>query len=167
MVAFYKTWLRRKRLKHTADVSPVRRDGKSVGKRFDASVTARDEKLSMTVFTGDTRSSAELFGKKRFDAVVVDAPYGVVHGSSSDVRGGARDRTPGGLLAQAIGVWAGQLVHGGALGISWNTLSLPREELADLVARAGLEALEGGPWEDFAHRVDSSIRRDVLVATKA
>lgn len=168
MAAFYTTWLRRKRIKHKAGSTPVRREGKAVGKRFDATLTTAAGERTLTAFTGDTRASADLFGKKKFDAVVVDAPYGVVHGSSTDVIGtsGKRDRTPAGLLRQAVPVWAGQLMHGGAVGISWNTLGMPREDLADVLTGAGLVVNSGGAWERFAHRVDSSIRRDLIVATK-
>ena len=165
MAAFTKTWLRRKRLKHTADVTPVRRDGKAVGKRFDATLRLEDRVLKLTTFTGDTRESADLFGRKKFDAIVTDAPYGVVHGSTTDVRGGAkRDRSPARLLKEAVGVWASQLMHGGALGLSWNTFGLPREELVAMLEGAGLQVKNDGPWERFAHRVDASIRRDLVVA---
>jgi len=163
MAAFYKTWLRRKHVKHTAAVTPVRRDGVRIGRRFDARITVGKRELVATVFTGDARSSGSLYGKKRFDAIVTDAPYGVVHGSTS---GGRRSRTPEQLLAETIPVWSGQLHPGGSLGISWNTLSMPREDLAALLTDAGLEVLTGGAWDRFAHRVDSSIRRDLMVAVK-
>lgn len=168
MASFYTTYLRRKRLKHTADTTPVRRDGKSVGKRFDAEIRGEGPTLHVTAFVGDTRDSAALFGKKRFDAIVTDAPYGIAHGSTTDVRGvaGKRDRSPAGLLREAIPVWAGQLMHGGALGISWNTFGLSREDLAAMLTGAGLDVCAGGPWERFAHRVDSSIKRDLIVATR-
>ncbi|MDO5736024.1 MAG: site-specific DNA-methyltransferase [Propionibacteriaceae bacterium] len=167
MAAFHKTWLRRKRIKHTADITPVRRDGKAVGKRFDATIRLEGRTLQLTSFTGDTRDSADLFGKKKFDAIVTDAPYGVVHGSTTDVRGGGkRDRTPARLLKDAVGVWSSQLKHGGALGLSWNTFGLSREDLAELLQGAGLIVRADGPWERFAHRVDASIRRDLVVAVK-
>lgn len=167
MAAFHKTWLRRKRLKHTAEVTPVRRDGKAVGKRFDATIRLEDRTLQFTSFTGDTRDSADLFGKKKFDAIVTDAPYGVVHGSTTDVRGGGkRDRTPARLLKDAVGVWASQLMHGGALGLSWNTFGMPREDLVQLLESQGLTVKAEGPWERFTHRVDASIRRDLVVAVK-
>ena len=168
MAAFYKTYLRRGRIKHKADVTAVRRDAKTIGQRFDATLTTLDRRLQVTAFTGDTRDSASLFGKKRFDAIVTDAPYGVAHGSRTDVRGvsGRRDRSAAGLLREAVPVWAGQLMHGGALGLSWNTLGLAREDLAGHLTDAGLVVQEGGAWERFAHRVDSSIRRDLIVAVK-
>lgn len=166
MAAYLKTWLRRKRLKHTADMTPVRREGKSIGKRFDAELKLPERTLKLTVFTGDTRTSAKLYGKKKFDAVVTDAPYGVVHGSHTDVRGhaGERDRSPAGLLREALPVWASQLKPGGALGLSWNTHGLTREDLVTMMSDAGLTPLDDGAWREFSHRVDSSIQRDILVA---
>lgn len=161
MAAYVKTWLRRKRLKHTADVTPVRREGKTLGRRFDATVKLPDRgDLTMTVFTGDTTNSAELFGKKKFDAIVTDAPYGVVHGA---VSGGGRRRSPKQLLTEAIPVWTSQLKPTGALGISWNTYGLTRAELSTLLADAGLNVRDGEAWHRLEHRVDSSINRAVLV----
>jgi len=163
--AFLRTYLRRKRLKHTADLTPVRREGKTLGRRLDVTVTPEHahEPRRLTVFSGDTRQSAALYGKRRFDAVVVDAPYGVVHASQND---GRRHRSVAGLLGEALPVWAGQLKHGGALGVAWNTYNLTREALADLAVQAGLEPLAGAPYLSFGHRVDSSIHRDVFVAVR-
>lgn len=165
---YLRTYLRRKRLKHSLELSPVRREGKIIGRRLDAEVTpvGRDRPVVLTAFSGDTRQSAALYGKRRFDAVLADAPYGVVHGSRTGVRGagGKRDRSAASLIGEALPVWARQLKTGGALGLSWNAIGLRRERLLELVADAGLEPLDFGPYRDFAHRVDSSIRRDVVVA---
>ncbi|SBN59227.1 Putative DNA modification methylase [Propionibacterium freudenreichii] len=193
---FLKTYLRRKRLKHTAEVTTVRRDGRMMGQRLDATARPGEQtrghravpdapQLAMTMFTGDTRDAAVLFGKRKFDAIVTDAPYGVVHGATDARRasrengkrgsaghptghrpGGDRDRSPATLLADAIPVWAGQLRAGGALGLSWNTCGLSREDLAAICTDAGLEVRDDGPWLQFAHRVDSSIKRDLMVAVK-
>jgi hypothetical protein len=168
--AYLRTYLRRKRLKHTAEMTPVRREGKSIGRRLDVEVTPAggERRLRLTAFSGDTRQSAVLYGKRKFDAVVADAPYGIVHGSQTDVRGvsGKRDRSPAGLLGESLSVWAGQLKRGGALGLSWNTFGLTREKLTELAADAGLSALNEGAHLRFGHRVDSSISRDVFVAVK-
>ncbi|GAE67926.1 hypothetical protein JCM18909_1027 [Cutibacterium acnes JCM 18909] len=142
----------------------MRRDGRSLGKRFDAKVRLpQAEPLVMGVFTGDAVDSAVLWGRKTFDAVVTDAPYGVVHGSHS---GASRRRSPTDLLREAIPVWAGQLRHGGALGMSWNTLGLSREHLVTILSAAGLTPLDDDLWHQFSHRVDSSIHRDLIVAVK-
>ncbi|RLO25715.1 SAM-dependent methyltransferase, partial [Serratia marcescens] len=63
-------------------------------------------------------------------------------------------------------VWAGQLRHGGALGMSWNTLGLSREHLVTILSAAGLTPLDDDLWHQFSHRVDSSIHRDLIVAVK-
>lgn len=168
--AYLRTYWRRKRLKHSLELNPVRREGKIIGKRLEAEVipVGRDRPLALTVLSGDTRESAALYGKRTFDAVLADAPYGVVHGSRADVRGssGRRDRSAAGLIREALPVWARQLKTGGALGLSWNAIGLRRERLLELVADAGLIPLDFGPYRDFEHRVDSSIRRDIVVAIK-
>jgi len=167
--AYLRSYLRRKRLKHNLEVNPVRREGKIIGKRLEAAVipNGRERPIALTVFSGDTRQSGALFGKRRFEAVVTDAPYGVVHGSRTDVSGvRGRDRSAAGLISEALPVWTMQLKPGGALGLSFNAIGLRRERLLDLVAAAGLEPLDSGPYRDFEHRVDSSIRRDIVVALK-
>ena len=168
--AYLRTYWRRKRLKHSVDVGPVRREGKIIGRRLDAEVipAGQERSVGLTVFSGDTRQSAALFGKRTFDAVLADAPYGVVHGSQTDVRGasGKRDRSAAGLISEALPVWAGQLKTGGALGLSWNAIGLRRARLLELLAGAGLEPLDFDPYREFEHRVDSSIRRDIVVAVK-
>ncbi|SDS48950.1 TRM11 family SAM-dependent methyltransferase [Microlunatus soli] len=162
--AFLKTYLRRKRIKHKAELQPVRREGRSLGKRLVADIAAEGcgPSQQLTVFTGDTRQSAALFGKRTFDLVVTDAPYGVAHESGGRGAKGAS----AGLLGEAIGVWAGQLRAGGALGISWNTYRLTREELAEIMINSGLQPIMDGPYARFAHRVDSSINRDIMVARR-
>ncbi|MDR1449787.1 MAG: site-specific DNA-methyltransferase [Propionibacteriaceae bacterium] len=166
LAAYLKTYLRRKRLKHSAAVSPVRREGRSLGKRLDVEAALPGGTRQLTVFTGDTRRSAALFGKKRFAAIVTDAPYGIVHGARDGRNAASRDRSAAQLLREAIPVWASQLAPGGALGLSWNTLTLPRAGLAEILAYAGLELRDDGPWRDLAHRVDSSVVRDVAVAVR-
>lgn len=170
MAAYVTGYLRRKRLKHSAKMSPVRREGTSLGKRFDAEVSVDGATLSLGVFTGDTRQSAALWGRRRFDAVVTDAPYGVVHGSRSDVKGAPtgpkRERSAAGLLREAVPVWVSQLRPGGALGLSWNTYGMSREDLVAVLEKAGLDVPDEGPWRGFSHRVDSSIQRDLVVGVK-
>jgi hypothetical protein len=170
--AYLRSYWRRKRLKHSLELNPVRREGKIIGKRLEGEVIPAGHErrpIALTVLSGDTRQSAALFGKHRFDAVVADAPYGVVHGSQTDLRGvsGKRDRSAASLISEALPVWARQLKTGGALGLSWNAIGLRRERLLELVIGAGLEPLDFGPYRDFEHRVDSSIRRDIVVAIKS
>ncbi|MBA8792682.1 hypothetical protein FHX74_000276 [Friedmanniella endophytica] len=167
--AFLKTYLRRKRLKHRCELHPVRREGRSLGRRLEAEVTSPVDgrKLDLEVFTGDARDSAALFGRRRFDLVVTDAPYGVAHGSTSgSTTGKRRSRSAADLLTEALPVWAGQLKKGGALALSWNTYGMTREALSAVAVDAGLEPRDDDAYLQFAHRVDASIHRDVFVAVR-
>jgi hypothetical protein len=162
--AFLRGYLRRKRIRHRADFTPVRREGRSLGRRLEVSVSPDPDRraLSLTVFTGDSRQSAALFGRRRFDLVVTDLPYGIVYRGSNGSR--ADERWANDLVAEALPVWARQLKRGGALGLSWNTYTMTRERLSRLVTEAGLTVCTGPGYADLGHRVDAAIHRDVLVA---
>ena len=169
--AFLTTWLRRKRLKHRIDHGPVRRDGRVVADLLDADLNPdpaaykRGERQRLQLYAADTLATADLLGRRRVDAIVTDAPYGVAHASKGGSAGG-RDRSPATLLAEAVPVWTSVLRTGGALGISWNTHGLSRDDLAAICAASGLEVCSDEAYLGFGHRVDAGIHRDVLVARK-
>jgi len=165
---FIRTWLKNKRIKHKATAAPIRREHSQLGRRLDISLGIDKESyrsgdaLRLSFVHGDTVRCAEFFRPGSFDVVVTDAPYGIRHGSRAE----RLSRTPTDLLRAALPGWATVLRSGGALGISWNTHAVRREELAGIVAGAGLTVLDDGAYLGFEHRVDQAIVRDVLVATK-
>jgi SAM-dependent methyltransferase len=167
--AFIKTWLRNKRVKHTAESGQLRRNKVRLGRRLDIEYALTKEEYKagdtrkLTYFNADTLTTDEVLRANSCDVIVTDAPYGVQHGSHREA---GLQRSPRDLLAAAVPVWTRVLRPGGALGISWNTTVLPREELTEVLRRAGLDVREGGPWEGFAHRVDQAILRDLVVAVK-
>jgi hypothetical protein len=168
--AFIQTWLKRKRIKHHAEHGPLRLDGRVAGRRLRVSLAAAadDYKAGLTqrldVVNADTTRAREFFRPGKFDLVVADAPYGVQHGSRTAAKGLAR--SPLDLLAAAAPVWAGLLRSGGACGLAWNTLVARRDEAAKILADAGLDPVDSGPYLGFRHRVDQAIVRDILVARK-
>jgi len=174
--AFLTTYLRRKRVKHQIDLHPVRRSGKHVADLLEAQLGVdkdayrAGERQSLELYAADTLSTAELFGKRRFDVVVTDAPYGVAHGSRSggagSGRSGVRQRSPAAILEAAVPGWAAVLRTGGAMGIAWNTHGLARKDLAQICTGAGLTVCDDEPYLGLAHRVDAGIHRDLLVARK-
>lgn len=167
---FLKTWLRGNRLKHTAELRPVRRNKRVLGNRFEATLAAtKDEyKAGETITVGavhaDTVRAGDFFEPGSFDVVVTDAPYGVQHGSSSGH--GTPSRNPLALLSEALPVWTSLLRSGGAVGISWNTHVASRKELTDLLATHGLTVADSPAHRDLSHRVDAAITRDLVVARK-
>ncbi|PZG16510.1 TRM11 family SAM-dependent methyltransferase [Nonomuraea aridisoli] len=163
---FIKTWLRNKRLKHTAETVPVRRERALVGRRLNVTFGLSKEAVKagdvqhLAVVNADTLRSREFFKPRSFDLLVTDAPYGVQHGSKG---GGGLSRSPLELLRQAVPVWAELLRPGGAMGIAWNTYGGTRAELAEVLSDAGLHVME---YPDFEHWVDQAIVRDIIVARR-
>lgn len=168
--AFLKTWLKRKRVKHSAQTVPVRRDRKLIGRRFQVTLAATKdayrtgEAQHLDFVNADTTTCQDFFRPGTFDLLVADAPYGVQHASRTDQRGLAR--TPLELLTAAVPGWVKLLRPGGALGLAWNTYVADREAMAATLTAAGLEVVDSKPYLELAHRVDQAILRDVIVARR-
>jgi hypothetical protein len=85
--AFLRTWLRRKRLKHSVEQHPVRHEGRRVARRLTATLAPTREAYRagdtqrVTVLHADTRQARGLLRPGCCDVIVTDAPYGVAHRS--------------------------------------------------------------------------------------
>ncbi|GIG38911.1 TRM11 family SAM-dependent methyltransferase [Cellulomonas phragmiteti] len=168
--AFAGRWLQDKRLKHRTSTGRVRVAGTTLGRRTTFTLAATKEEFragdvqTLEITQGDTLDADRMYRAGFFDVVVADAPYGIQHGSVTGPR--TPSRSPRDLLADAIPVWVGLLRRGGALGLSWNTKVLPRQDLVAMLVDAGLDPLEDAPFLGLAHRVDQAIERDVVVARR-
>ena len=165
---FLQTWLKRKRLKHTAELNPVRRQGRKAARRMEVTMAASKEDhkagavQKVTMLNADTTQLDGLLRANCVDVLVVDLPYGVAHGSYEDE--GGMSRRPLDLLERAVPQWVHLLRPGGAIGLSWNTKVARRELAEDILVANGLALV---PHEDLSHRVDQGIERDVVVARKS
>ena len=168
--AFITTWCKRKRIKHHAETTQVRRDRRLVARRLNLTLAAArdDYKAGQTqrvdFVNADTVRALEFFRPESFHVLVADLPYGVQHGSRTAAGGLAR--SPLDLLASAVPAWSRLLKPGGGLGISLNTFVARREAAAKILADYGLHIADSGPYLRFEHRVDQAINRDLLVARK-
>ena len=164
---FLRTWLKRKRLKHSVEMVPVRRERRLVARRLEVVMAAskEDHKAGavqrVTVLHADTTKLDGVLRGNSADVLVADAPYGVAHGSVTEE--GGLSRRPLDLLERAVPQWLPLLRPGGALGLSWNTKVARRELAEDILMANGLEIVSFG---DLVHRVDQGIERDVVVARK-
>ncbi|MFD2422612.1 TRM11 family SAM-dependent methyltransferase [Amycolatopsis pigmentata] len=164
---FIVTWLRGKRIKHTAESGQLRRNKVKLGQRLEIEFGLTKEAYKagetrrITYLNCDTLLTTELLRANSADVIVTDAPYGVQHGSH---QAETLSRSPRELLAAAVPIWARALRAGGAIGLSWNTHVVKRDELADILKDAGLEVRTD--LADFSHRVDQAILRDLIVARK-
>ncbi|GAA3337752.1 SAM-dependent methyltransferase [Amorphoplanes nipponensis] len=165
---FLQTWLKRKRLKHTAELNPVRRQGRKAARRLEITLAASKEDhkagavQKVTMLNADTTQLDGLLRANCVDVLVVDLPYGVAHASYEDE--GGMSRRPLDLLERAVPQWVHLLRPGGAIGLSWNTKVARRELAEDILVANGLALV---PYEDLSHRVDQGIERDVVVARKS
>jgi SAM-dependent methyltransferase len=163
---FLQTWLKRKRLKHTAELVPVRRQGRRAARRLEVTLAASkdDHKAGavqkVTVIQGDTTQLDGLIRGGVADLLVADLPYGVAHGSYDE---GGLSRRPLDLLERAVPQWLPLLRPGAAIGLSWNTKVARRELAEDILLANGLEIVDQLPLE---HRVDQGIERDVVIARR-
>lgn len=164
---FLRTWARTHRLPHTHAFAPVRRNKQTLAERLDVELFAdraaqkAGDGQRLSVVVADTTATSQLFTAGSMDVLVGDLPYGVAHGSH---RGHDLHRRADELVESAMPTWASMLRAGGAIGLSYNTKTLRREVIAAAYERAGLEVVDHG--DRFAHRVDSSIVRDLLVAVR-
>ena len=117
--------------------------------------------LRINYVNADTHAIAEIFQPRSFDLIVTDAPYGVQHGAQT---ADALSRKPLELLTSALPIWRAVLRPGGAIGISWNTRVMRRDELSRLLSQHALEVCDSPGYRSFEHRVDASIQRDLIVA---
>lgn len=159
---FLTTWLQEKRIKHQVD--PTARKGR----RFRVEIGTKGaahagERQLVDVVTGDTTDAPTAFGRNTVDAIVADLPYGVQHGARTTDK---LDRRPDELLLTALPAWRAALRPGGAIALSWNTKVLPRDRLVALLGDAGYEVTGIGADGAFAHRVDRTITRDLVVARR-
>jgi SAM-dependent methyltransferase len=168
--AFITTWCKRKRIKHHAEASQVRRDRRVTGRRLKITLAAASEDYKagrtqgLDVVNADTVRALEFFRPESFHLLVADLPYGVQHGSRTPAKGLAR--SPVDLLGAAVPAWSRLLKPGGAIGLSLNTFVASRAAAANILADSGLHICDYGPYLRFCHRVDQAIKRDVLVARK-
>lgn len=168
--AFIKTWMKRKRLKHTAERVTVRRSKQTLGRRLDIEVAPDKEQFKsgnvqrVAMVNADTTTAGDFFRARSFDLIVADAPYGVQHGSRTAQRGLRRD--PVELVGAGAPAWVETLRPGGALGLSFNTHVSSWDDLAVELTEAGLEVILDDAFRAFEHRVDQAISRDLIVARK-
>lgn len=144
----------------------------------------------LVLVEGDSRYANHYFKHNHFHLIVGDLPYGVQHGSHGAAipakpgtaqrvhpagkkggsphhsEGGNITRNPRELVQRCLPAWVDVLKPGGTLVLSWNRFVLERDTLAGVLRERGLTVLEDPPYQQFLHRVDQAINRDVMVARK-
>ena len=171
--AYFKRFLETEKYKHTFHkerVSGENRSFTAVMHTFALAPSKEDwsggNTRQLRLVAGNSRYADAFFRKNTFHALVGDLPYGVQHGNVTRENQSSLTRNPRELLTACLPAWRKVLKPGAALVLAWNTLVLPRAEMAALLADQGFEVKAGGPYDRFSHRVDQAIRRDIITAVK-
>lgn len=120
---------------------------------------------TMELFCADTRKTGKILKKKSCDIIVSDLPYGVQHGSKSDTDV-KMSRSPLDLLKSCLPSWSEVLKTKGSIVLSFNEFTMKYIEVAAALEKNGFRVLEDYPYNNYIHRVDQSINRNVIVAVK-
>ena len=110
--------------------------------------------------SGNTEQSDIVYKKNKFHLIVTDLPYGIVHNNKNSTN--KLSRNPKNLLESAIPAWNRSLKKGGVLVIAWNNFLLSKKDVESMFANHNFEIIH----TTLEHRVDQSIRRDVLLGIK-
>jgi hypothetical protein len=172
-VGFLKKYLQDHRVKHSSESFSVKKGPAAPAARTTFTITPppgrspveTGEKLNVDVIYGDTIHTREFLTRSSVDVIVGDLPYGVQHATRNDQWGSSRN--PATMLGEALPAWRQVLRLGGAMALAWNTKILSRRDLETHVRDAGFDLADAGNDGRFAHQVDRTITRDVLLATKA
>jgi hypothetical protein len=164
---FLLTWLKDKRLKHQLEQAKLRKGRDTPAHRITVTYGPGKDRAAhrvVDVIHDDTTAARTHLRSRTVDLLVCDLPYGVQHGAQPEV--GRLERGPAALLEVAFPVWFDLLRPGAAMALAWNRHTLPRPALVALAGAAGFELQAPADDDSFVHRVDRSIRRDVLVAAR-
>lgn len=133
---------------------------------FDKEEFRRKELRKVRFICADTLLAGELLAKRHFDFLVTDLPYGVQHGSKLQSGETRWSRNAISLVDEALDGWLPSLKPGASLIFAYNVLTTPGDQLRNVLVRHGLTVLTGCGYTGYEHRVDRSIKRDILVARK-
>lgn len=117
---------------------------------------------TLAFYLCDTGHTGELLRKRPAHILVADLPYGVQHAPMT----GSRTETLPQLLHRALPAWRQALLPGGAMALSFNTLTLSRARLFSLVEEAGFTPLADAADRRFEHFVEQAVTRDVIIAKR-
>jgi 16S rRNA G966 N2-methylase RsmD len=170
---FFKKYLEREKYKHTTQKRTItsKQTKKQIGKASHFEFAHKQDfadgnTQKLEIVDGDSALTNFYYKKNYFDIIVVDLPYGIQHSSKQQRQSKGFTRNPEQLLSASLPAWRDVLKRGGVLVISYNTNVISKTKANDLLSKAGLTVLDEDIYNQFEHRVDASIKRDISIAKK-
>ncbi len=121
-----------------------------------------EDTRTFALYLADTGLTGDLMKKTPAHLIVADLPYGVQHAPQE----GRRTESFTQLMKRVLPAWHASLRKGGAIALSFNTLTLKKDALIDLLTEAGFTPLTEAPYDDFQHFVEQAVTRDFVVARR-
>ena len=170
--AFVKNYLQRARMKYTQATSArtlsrgmapeIRFSLKEKNKEKHSAESTSAEGLTMAFLTGDARHAPAMLGKKKANIIAADLPYGILHGNGKSKKG--NDTLI--MLKKCLPEWKKVTAQGGAMALSFNRYTMPREAMQQACEEAGWYVKTGDAYDSMEHWVEQAVMRDVIVAQK-
>lgn len=170
---FFRKYLEKEKFKHDIKEMKVSGANKSFSaKRYSFSFAKtkeeyKDNKLkNLEIISCNSVYVDKLYKKNNFDIIVADLPYGVQHSNVTNEKQSSFTRNPKELLSSCLPSWKEVLKPKGVIALSWNSFLTTREMVVNILEDKGFSVFKGGAYEKLEHRVDNSIKRDVVAAQK-
>ena len=161
-IIYFKKFLETEKIKHKTHTE--KRSGTGYKSKISHFILNHGQVLAMA--TGNSRFADSLFGKRKFDLIVGDLPYGVAHGNVGRVVQSGKTRNPRELLTECLPSWLATLKPNGVMVLAWNTHVFSRASMLNILTEHGLQVQDQDVYAQFTHRVDQAILRDIVVAKK-
>lgn len=171
---FIEKFFQKERVKHSIHKGKSTAVDKSNAARindYEYALTKEDFKIEskrrkIGLVNGDTKDSNFYFPKSHFHIIVGDLPYGIVHANVSSKGKKTKSRSSLDLLDLSLGSWFKNLKKGGSLVLSWNKNVLSRQDFEEKLLENGFFLPKEEIYMKFEHRVDNSIKRDIIISIK-
>ncbi|NQV41323.1 MAG: hypothetical protein HQ506_03130 [Candidatus Marinimicrobia bacterium] len=171
---FFKKFLEQEKYKHTLSKHAMYSSSTGSETHIQLFEYARDKqdfkvetsRKHLALIAGNAMHARRYFKAEKFHLIVGDLPYGIAHGNKSKKKHNTPTRSPAELLETCLPDFHKILKTGGSLVLAWNKFVWPREEFVQLLIAKGFQVLDSDPYDQFTHRVDQSIKRDIVVARK-
>ncbi len=172
---FFKKFMEQERFKHSRSTRVIYKneDGKPAQITEFRYAKSKEEfkdeesRKHLAMVHGSSKEAHKYFKKERFHFIVGDLPYGIKHGNKGGKVYGSPTRNPADLVSECLPEWKKVLRKGGSIVLAWNSHLINRKKFAKFFEKGGFEVMKEFPYDQFEHRVDSAIKRDLIVARKA
>ena len=131
-----------------------------------ADFKSEDTRKHLAMIAGNALHARRYFRAEKFHLIVGDLPYGIAHGNVGRQKHNSLTRSPAELMEACLPEFYKILKTGGSLVLAWNKFVWSRAAFTELLTSNNFKVLDASPYDQFTHRVDQSIKRDIMVARK-